>query len=123
MEENCRYGEIAVVDVSHDRSAIGMIFNVDLSELDPGTIKLGLEPYAVAAPARGQQGRRVCLHRIHSHAMDNHSDWPGYFDRWRLKCVAFVTLAGLFTPHFGGNQAVRTSSTGVKRCLMRVLPE
>jgi hypothetical protein len=39
-EENCRYGEISVVDVSDDRRAIGMGFDVDLSEVDSGAREL-----------------------------------------------------------------------------------
>ena len=57
-EENCRYGEIAVVDLSDDCSAIGMVFNIDFLEADSGLRELRLEPYAVAAPAGGEDGRR-----------------------------------------------------------------
>jgi hypothetical protein len=39
-EDNRRHSEIAIVDASHDRCAIGMILDVDLAELDAGTIKL-----------------------------------------------------------------------------------
>jgi hypothetical protein len=39
-EENCRNGEVAVVDVSDDCGAIGMIFDVDLVEIDTSARKL-----------------------------------------------------------------------------------
>jgi len=55
--------------------------------------------------------------------MYNRSGWAGYFDQQQHYRVAFVTPTGLFTPHFGGNHDDKTSSTGVKRCLMRVRRE
>ena len=36
-EDNRRYGEIAVVDLSDECGAIGMIFDVDLVKVDSGT--------------------------------------------------------------------------------------
>ena len=39
-EENRRNGEIAVVDPSDERSAIGMIFDVDLVKVDSGAREL-----------------------------------------------------------------------------------
>lgn len=39
-EDDRRYGEMAVIDSSDDRSAIGMIFNVDLTEVDSGAREL-----------------------------------------------------------------------------------
>lgn len=40
MEENRRYGEIAVIDPSNECSALGMIFNVDLVVVNSGAREL-----------------------------------------------------------------------------------
>jgi len=48
-----------------------MMVDVDLVEGDSSAIQLGLEPYAVAAPARGEEGWPVCGYQIHSHGMYN----------------------------------------------------
>jgi hypothetical protein len=39
-EDNRWHCEIAIVDLSYDRSGLSMIFNVDLMEIDSGTRKL-----------------------------------------------------------------------------------
>ena len=70
-KEHGRHGQIAVVDLSHNRCGIGMMVDVDLVEGDSSAIQLGLEPYAVAAPARGEEGWPVCGYQIHSHDMYN----------------------------------------------------
>jgi len=40
LEENRRNGEIAIVDPSNNCGTIGMIFNVDLMEVDTGAGEL-----------------------------------------------------------------------------------
>jgi hypothetical protein len=70
-EDNRRHGQISLIEVSDDRSPSGMIFNVDLVELDTGAIQLGFKPYAVAAPTGGENGWQVRSRQIHSHVMDN----------------------------------------------------
>lgn len=39
-KDNGWHSEIAIVDLSYDRSGFGMIFNVDLMEIDSGTREL-----------------------------------------------------------------------------------
>jgi hypothetical protein len=39
-EDNRWHSEIAIVDLSYDRSGFGMIFNVDLMEIDSGAREL-----------------------------------------------------------------------------------
>ena len=70
-KEHGRHSEIAIIDASHHRCGIRMIVDIDLVEGDSRAIQLGLEPYAVAAPARGEDGWPVCAYQIHSHGMYN----------------------------------------------------
>ena len=69
-KENGWHGHITVVDLSDDRSTIGMIFDVDLVKVDSGAIQLGLQPYAVATPG-GEDGWQISGRRTHSHTMYN----------------------------------------------------
>jgi hypothetical protein len=70
-EDNRRHGQIAVIDISDDLSPIGMIFDVDLVELDTSAIQLRFEPYTVTAPTGGENGWQVRSRQIDSHVMDN----------------------------------------------------
>jgi hypothetical protein len=76
-----------MVDLRDDGSAIGMIFDVDLLEVDTGAIQLGFEPYAVATPTGGENSWLVCIRQIHSHVMHNRALRP----RISARRVAFLT--------------------------------
>jgi hypothetical protein len=91
VEHDRRYCEIAIVDVSNHRSTIGVIFDVDLAESDSGAGELGLEPYAVATPTGGEDGRQACGRQIHSHDMFNQNVGGAI----SLRCIAFVTLGSV----------------------------
>jgi hypothetical protein len=88
MEDDGRHGQISVINVSDNRSTIGMIFDVDFSEVDTGAVQLGLEPYAVATPAGGENSWLVCTHQIHSHVIHNRAVRA----RISVGRIAFVTL-------------------------------
>ena len=60
---------VAGLGLRHDRGAIGMIVDVNLLEIDSGAIEVRLEPYAVAAPAGGEDDGLVCWYQVHSHDM------------------------------------------------------
>ena len=70
-KDHCRHSEIALIDAGDGRRAIGMIFNIDLAELDTGPAKLCLEPYAITTPTSGEDDRLFYGHQIHSHVMYN----------------------------------------------------
>ena len=96
-----------MVDLSDDPSSIGMIFNVDLSEVDSSAIKLGLEPCAVTAPTRSEEGRNFRRHQIHSHDMYNCGESPVISITCAQQCVGFFTLIESYSDTTSGE--TRTS--------------
>jgi hypothetical protein len=93
-----------------------MIFDVDLVEVDSGARELRLEPYAVAAPAGGEDGWLVGSYCIHSHDMYN----PHVAGPIPQHCIAYVTTLtqcdATLAEYAPGAEARTTGSVSIASC-------